>query len=594
MSEPKKEHRQDGKDRKGTKRDLPLTAAEGTMESNPSLDSEVVTSLEHRLEAAKKTQKADAKKKRVEQFLGTDAGEAKKPKGKGRGKGKKSKKQASDESENPLDSEEDLSSFELPEPSSGSDTLEFGAERKRKPALKTKDDKKRPASASRVKFEDDKELGDEKSKKRKQNSREQELCTVKDAKDTKKTKEVEKTDRKPKINKDEIEQSERDCEPKKKPTKIQNDNKKKEVAKSDESKPKTKKDKEIDLIESDCEPKPKKNKTTNEVEKKARKPKHEKDEIEKRTKTHKDTKNMEVAKSDDSNPNEEIEQSENDCEPKPETTKDIKKTKEVEKNVRKQKIKKDEIEQSETDCEPKPKKNKTTKEVEKKAHKPKHNKDDIEKRTKTQKDTKSTEVAKSDDSKPNEEIEQSENDCEPKPETTKEKKVRKPKIDKDEIERSENAGATRQRKPKKNAKSETLQDQEVDEKPGLKERLAARSAQRRLKDKEAGKLMETQQTAVWQSYHTLLQSISMSRCRVDGIKFKFCKKNLCSMNGVLDSKTFNLARPCRLMVMTTAWLLRFKLMLMLFKIASTLTWIIFQSWQLLNLNHLELWRWNLF
>lgn len=39
------------------------------METNASLDSEVVTSLEHRLEAARTNQKADAKKKRMEQFL---------------------------------------------------------------------------------------------------------------------------------------------------------------------------------------------------------------------------------------------------------------------------------------------------------------------------------------------------------------------------------------------------------------------------------------------------------------------------------------------------------------------------------------------
>jgi len=73
------------------------------METNASLDSEVVTSLEHRLEAARTNQKADAKKKRMEQFLGTDGGGATKPKGRGKGKGKKSKKKASgsDESENP-------------------------------------------------------------------------------------------------------------------------------------------------------------------------------------------------------------------------------------------------------------------------------------------------------------------------------------------------------------------------------------------------------------------------------------------------------------------------------------------------------------
>ena len=271
------------------------------METNASLDSEVVTSLEHRLEAARTNQKADAKKKRMEQFLGTDGGGATKPKGRGKGKGKKSKKKASgsDESENPLDSEEDLSSFELPEPSSGSETLELGAERKRKSALKTGGNKNPPAGASRVKFVDDKELGDETSKKRKPNSREKEL--------SKETKDFEKTRRKPKINKDEIEQSESDCEPKPKMTKTEKDSKKK---KKSERTPETNKDKEIGLIESDCEPKLKTTKDikkTKEVEKKGGKPKIKEDE--------------------------EMEESGSDCERKPETTKNIKKEKDVEKKA---------------------------------------------------------------------------------------------------------------------------------------------------------------------------------------------------------------------------------------------------------------------
>jgi len=78
-------------------------------------------------------------------------------------------------------------------------------------------------------------------------------------------------------------------------------------------------------------------------------------------------------------------------------------------------------------------------------------------------------------------MEESGSDCERKPETTKNIKKEK------DVEKK--AEATRKRKQEKKTKPE---DEKVDETPGLKERLAARSAQRRLAQKEAGQLNKLQ------------------------------------------------------------------------------------------------------